>query len=90
MASKGYEMTAWRDTTWETRTTETGFQLGVLRDANGSKTKVAGYVRDIDAKKTVVGFFCNDPRHWLDLNVDTTVSHSPCPSMHYLKKGHDN
>lgn len=74
-ASKGYQLSAWRDTTWETRTTETGFQLAVLRDKNGSKTKVAGFLRDVAAgKKTVLGFFCNDPRHWLDLNVDLTVS----------------
>ena len=66
-------MSAWRDTTWETQTTETGFQLAVLRDKNGSKTKVAGFLRDMAGKKTVLGFFCNDPRRWLDLNVDLTV-----------------
>ena len=75
-ASKGYQLSAWRDTTWETQTTETGFQLAVLRDKNGSKTRVAGFIRDLagNNKKTVLGFFCKDPRHWLDLNVDLTVS----------------
>ena len=84
-ASKGYQLSAWRDTTWETQTSETGFQLGVLQDKSGARTRVAGYLRDTQGpgKKTVLGFFCNDPRRWLNLNVDLTVRNAADSLSHH-------